>query len=304
MKIYVLEPLGPNDKLLLKNLKADVTILDTRGLEDDALIEKINDADILALTNRPLSKHVLSSCKNLKLIAVAFSGLDHVDLDAAKSLGITVKNASGYAMHAVSELAICLCIALYRQLLDADRLVRDLKDNSSLLGHEIYNKTVGIIGGGAIGKRTAKLFSSFGATVLIYNRSPLAMSAQYTQLEDLDDLMAKSDIVSLHLPYVKETHHLIDEKKISLMKKTAVFINTARGPIVDTKALSNALNNEKIRGAAIDVFDSEPPLEQDNLLLKAKNTLLSPHIAFKTSEATSLKAQMAIDHIEELLKLS
>lgn len=165
-------------------------------------------------------------------------------------------------------------------------------------GQEIHGKTVGIIGTGTIGIHTAKLFKAFGAKVLGYNRSE-KQEAKDAGVEyvSLDTLIKESDIISIHLPLTEDTKHTIGEKELDNMKESAIIINVARGPIIDNKALANALNEGKIAGAGIDVFDMEPPIPNDYPLLHAKNALLTPHVGYLTDEAMVLRAQIAFDNV-------
>ena len=173
-----------------------------------------------------------------------------------------------------------------RYLQQADQAVRNGGTSAGLCGREIRGKKVGIIGCGQIGFMTAKLFQAFGAEVYAYARHEREeVKAAGIAYKPLDDLLRECDIISLHTPNNKETRGMISAEKIALMKKSAIFINCARGPIVDSKALAQALNEGRIAGAAVDVFDCEPPIPAEEPLLHAKNTLLTPHVAFLSEEA-------------------
>ena len=173
-----------------------------------------------------------------------------------------------------------------RYLQQADQAVRNGGTSAGLCGREIRGKKVGIIGCGQIGFMTAKLFRAFGAEVYAYARHEREeVKAAGIAYKPLDDLLRECDIISLHTPNNKETRGMISAEKIALMKKSAIFINCARGPIVDSKALAQALNEGRIAGAAVDVFDCEPPIPAEEPLLHAKNTLLTPHVAFLSEEA-------------------
>jgi D-3-phosphoglycerate dehydrogenase len=202
----------------------------------------------------------------------------------------------------VAELVLGMTIQVMRKVSDCDAAVRQGKTSAGLAGTEIAGKTVGIIGCGQIGFRTAKLFQAFGAKVLACARHEReevkAAGISYT---DLDTLLAESDIVSLHTPSNPETKGMISGEKLARMKPTAIFINCARGPIVDNQALAQALNEGKIAGAAIDVFDMEPPLPEDYPLLHAKNALLTPHVAFLTQESMLRRARIEFDNVSAYL---
>lgn len=296
MIIKVLEPIGFTNNDWIQDLKARFAVkieeIDSRNMTDDTLISHVYDANALVLANRPLTKKVLLACPHLQFIAVSFAGIDHIDQEIAKEKNIVIKNAAGYATHAVSELAIALTLELYRKIWLAKTTLTKEKANLFPLGKELFGKKVGIIGEGSIGKQTASLFSAFGCEVVCYKRGSSC----------LEDILKNSDILSLHIPLTDETRHFIDEKKLSLMKPSAVIINTARGPIIDQKALITALTQNKIAGAALDVFDQEPPLPSFHPLLKLDNVLLTPHIGYRTEEAMKAKAELTLKNLENWLQ--
>jgi phosphoglycerate dehydrogenase-like enzyme len=276
-------------------------IFDTRGMTDAELIQKIREADILLLSNRPLSRAVIAACPNLRLICVAFTGIDHVDQDACKARGIILHNAAGYAVHAVSELAIGLMITLLRRIVSADAIIRAGGDNRELVGNELFGKTLGVVGCGAIGLQVARLGNAFGCQVLGFERHAHRTDNVAIHHVELDELLSRSDIVSLHLPLTTETRDFIGSEQLARMKPSAILINTARGPVVDQSALIEALHQNRLAGAGIDVFDQEPPLPTTHPIFKSSNTVLLPHIGFETIEAMSAKADIALDHLENFL---
>lgn len=308
MKIIAVEPIGINpDKLVeIKNhflkLKHEFIFYADRNEESTVLINRIQDADIIIISNIPLPESILSTNKKLKLIAVAFTGIDHIDTNYCKKHNIEIRNASGYATHAVSELTIGLILDVYRHLSTMETQTRKLQTRNNILGRELFGKTVGIIGTGAIGRRTAILLKYMGCKVIAYNRTKYKeMTDNDISYVDLDDLLKLSDIVSLHLPLTEETHHLISKEKIALMKSDAILINTARGKIVDNQALAIALTENKISGVGMDVYESEPPLPENHPLLKAPNCVLKPHIAFATKEAFDKRIEIVINNIINFL---
>lgn len=264
------------------------------------LIKRSKNQDIVMIANNPYPREVILQANNLKLIAVAFAGIDHVDLKTCKERNIQVLNCPNYSNVAVSELVIGLTLNLLRKINQADSATRNNQTNSLLIGEELNNKTIGIIGLGKIGNKTANLFNAFGCKVLAYQRKPIN-NPNVTQVT-LDELLSQSDIISLHIPYNEETYHFIDEDKINMMKKDVILINCARGPVVDNVALAKALNEERIKGAGIDVFDYEPPLNADYPLLNAKNTILTPHLAYFTKEAMIKRANIEFNNVIEYLK--
>lgn len=293
--VKVLEPIGFENNFWINELQLKFPIqieqLDTRGFSDEALIAFIKDAHALILSNRPLKSQILASCPNLSFISVAFTGIDHIDADEVVRKNITVKNAAGYATHAVSELALGLSLALYRKIKQASESLTKKDSNCFSLGLELFDKKVGVIGGGAIGIETARLFTAFGCKVLSYHRND----------SNLEEILKTSDILSLHLPLTAETRGFINKDRLLLMKPNAILINTARGPIIDQEALIFALKNKVIAGAALDVFDIEPPLPKTHPLLQLQNVLLTPHIGYRTQEAALKKASIAVKNLEEWL---
>ena len=232
------------------------------------------------------------------MIAVAFTGVDHIPMELCRERGITVCNAQGYCTHAVAELTFGLAIACMRQILACDTLTRTEKTKAGHIGNELYGKTFGIVGTGAIGSCVARIAGAFGCRVLGYSRSQrqeaLEAGVEYT---DLKDLLQRSDIVSLHVPLTAETRHLIDREKVGCMKPGAVLINVARGDVVDSDALAEALNDGRLGAAGIDVFEQEPPVDAGHPLLHAKNTVVTPHVAFATKESMINRAEIVRDTI-------
>ena len=301
MKLVILEPLGVEQEKLLALAeekltdRVEIEAYDTRVTDADALAERAKGADIVVLSNLPFRKEVMERCPKLKMISVAFTGVDHVDMDYCRERGILVSNCAGYSNTAVSELVFGLALSLYRRIIDCDRAVREGKDKTGLTGLELSGKTFGVIGMGAIGTRTAKLAEAFGCHVLGYNRSPRQIEG--VRMVELDELLKESDIISLHVPLTEQTRGLIGEREIGLMKQNAILINTARGPVVDSAALAAALREGRLAGAAVDVYETEPPIAQDHPLLTAPNVVATPHVAFATKEALYQRAVIVFDNV-------
>ena len=253
MKLVILEPLGVEEEKLLAlaeeklGNRAEIVYYDTRVTDPDTLAGRAEDADIAVISNLPFKKEVMERCPKLKMLSVAFTGVDHVDMDYCHERGILVSNCAGYSNTAVSELVFGLALSLYRRIIECDRAVRAGKDKTGLVGLELSGKKFGIIGMGAIGTRTAQLAKAFGCEVLGFNRSPRQIEG--VRMTDLDTLLSECDIVSLHVPLTDETRGLIGERELSLMKPDAVLINTARGPVVDSRALAAALKEGRLAGA-------------------------------------------------------
>lgn len=309
MLIKLLEPLNVSHEKIeelsksIMDLGHEFIYYDKKTTNPDELIKRSQGADIIMIANTPYPTEAIDQNENLKLINVAFTGIDHVQIAPAKNQQVLIANASGYADQAVAELAVGLVLDLYRGITYGNDIIRRENYPGAFQGKEINGKTIGIIGTGKIGLRTAKLFKAFGANLVGYSRTE-STEAKELGIEyiDLDDLMKQSEIISLHVPLTPGTRGMISAEMIGLMKKEALLINTARGPIVDNDALAEALNNDKISGAGIDVFDMEPPIPSDYKLLNAKNTILTPHVAFLSDEAMERRAKIAFDNTVAFLK--
>lgn len=273
----------------------EVVYYDTRVTDTETLIEQGKDADIIAVSNLPLNADVIDGCKNLKMLSVAFTGVDHIALDACRRNGVLVSNCAGYSTAAVADLVFGLLISLYRNIPACNEVVRREGTKDGLVGFELEGKKFGVVGTGAIGLRVAAIAQAFGCEVLAYSRTKKDVPGiTYT---DLNTLLSQCDIVSLHTPLNDSTRGLIGKEQLALMKKNAVLINTARGPVVDSQALAEALNEERIAGACIDVFETEPPVKKDHPLLNAKHVIATPHVAFATKEALVKRAVIVFDNI-------
>ena len=299
MKVVVLERLAISDEL--REIAKPVTDLGhelvlhekTNDLEKQK--EYVKDADILVIGSMPLKGEVIKAAKNLKYLSIAFTGYDVVDLEACKEMGVKVSNASGYATINVAELVIGMMISLLRDIVPLNEITR--KGGKSVKpGQDLTGKTVGVIGTGAIGRHVIKLLNAFDCEVLGYDAYPSdeAKKLGVTYME-LDELLKKSDLVTIHTPLLDGTKGMINKEKLELMKPTAFLINCARGPIVDNGALAEALENGVIAGAGIDVFDMEPPIPGDYPLMSAPNCIVTPHIGFFTKEAMIRRAHITFD---------
>lgn len=301
MKLVIIEPLGVEKEQLLaiaeEKLKTNMEIVcyDTRVTDSETLIQRGKDADVIMVANLPLKEEVIRGCKNLKLLCVAFTGIDHIALDACREMGVTVCNCAGYSTAAVADLVFGMLISLYRNIPACNEAVRREGTKDGLVGFELEGKKFGVIGTGAIGMRVARIAHTFGCQVYAYSRTQ--KDIDWVHYVSLEELLSQCDIVSLHTPLTKATYHLINRENLKLMKKTAVLINTARGPVADSEALAEALNEGQIAGAAVDVFETEPPVEKNHPLFHTKNTLVTPHIAFATKEAMVKRAHIAFQNI-------
>lgn len=302
MKVAILESLGISDEELRSlekpfEEKGVEFAHYTKSLDENVLLSELDGADVAVIANMPFPSSVVSKANGLKFIDVAFTGTDHVGLDAARERGIAVSNASGYSNEAVSELVLGMVLSFMRNISKVEERCREGKDKTGLVGSEVKGKTVGIVGLGKIGKRTAEIFNVLGANILASSRSRHDDAPSYVKEVELDELLKSSDIVVLHCPLTPETRGLIGKSELEKMKKSAILVNVARGPVVYEKALVEALENGEIAGALVDVFDKEPPLALDTPLLSAPNTLLTPHVAFATKESMSLRAEIVFDNL-------
>lgn len=234
----------------------------------------------------PLTEKVLQSAKLLKVIARVGTGLDNVDLVAAKQLGITVLNTPDAPTKAVAELTIAHILGLLRHVSQADRQIRGGMWKG-LMGSLLETKTVGLVGFGRIGRRVATLLSAFGAQVIISDEQ--VKTSEFANVA-LDELCRQSDIVSLHLPYSQETHHIINEKRINLMKKGSYLVNISRGGLVDEAKLLAALNSGHLAGAALDCFEQEP---YEGELRNLQNVQITAHMGSYARETRDLMEQEA-----------
>jgi glyoxylate reductase len=263
-----------------------------------ALISMLSDSiDAEAITANP----------RLKVIANYAVGYNNVDLKTASSRGITVSNTPGVLTEATADLAWSLILSLARRVLEGDRLVRTGHwrgwNPTQLLGTDLSGRTIGIIGLGRIGRAVAQRAVGFGMRLIYHNRQrlPLRVEKKFrSSYRPLSSLLNAADIISLHVPLTSETRHLIDRQALDRMKRTALLINTARGPVVDEKALVSALKHGKIAGAGLDVFEKEPMIQTG--LSTLPNVVLLPHLGSATTETRTKMGFMVIENILAVLK--
>jgi len=276
----------------------------------EILLEKAKEVDaMVTLVSDNIDCNLLKQAKNLRIIAQYAVGYNNIDIDCATKLGIYVTNTPGVLTDATAELAWALLMAAARNIAVADHFVRfgewwRLKTAwhpKMLLGFGLKGKTLGIIGFGRIGQAVARRARGFGMRVIYYDiyRNEKAEKELGAEFKPLEELLKESDFVSIHVPLTKETYHLIGEKELKMMKPTAILINTARGPIVDTNALVKALKEGWIAGAGLDVFDQEP-LPLDHPLLELDNVTLTPHLGANTIDC---RIRLAVTAAEEVLRV-
>jgi D-3-phosphoglycerate dehydrogenase len=271
----------------------------------DQIKEKIGQFNIVIVRSRTkLTKELIEKADNCKIIARVGVGLDNIDQDAAKAKNIRVINAVEGAMTAVAELVLGLMLSLARQIPRGDRAIRNgqwLK--KELKGTELKGKYLGIVGCGNIGRRLGRLAKGLHMNIIGFDVIPIdeEFSKDVGLMKaDLDTLLQSSDYISLHVPLLDSTHHMINKEKLSLMKNTAKIINTSRGGVIDEDALYDALKNGKLGGAALDVFENEPAT--NSKLTTLDNVILTPHIGAQTKEAQSLAANIIAEKIIQILR--
>ena len=285
-KILICDKIEPEGVDLLK--ESGFTILENPTITSEELLEVICEVHVIVVRSRTkITESVINSGKILELICRPGTGIDNIDSSAAEKNNIPVFTSVEASTNAVAELTISLAVSLARSIPLADR---SLKDNqwikNSILGSELRGKTFGIIGLGRIGRRTGILASALEMKVIGFEKQIVDKDylSKYnvTQVE-LNELLSKSDFISLHLPATPETIHMIGKEQFELMKNTSFLINTARGQLIVESDLFDALSNNKIAGAALDVFETEPPTNTD--LIKLKNLIATPHIGAQIIEA-------------------
>jgi D-lactate dehydrogenase len=282
---------------------------------DEEILAEISDCEIFSgrIYSR-VDEGILEKLPKLKFIVTHSTGFDHIDVAACTKRDIKVLNVPSYGERSIAEFVIGLMLSLVKNIHRADRGVQRMQfDSSDLDGMEIFGKTIGIVGTGKIGKEVAKISRALGMKVIAYDVYEDAEFAQQNGVLYvlLEELLKKSDIVSLHVPYLKETHHFMNAETFSMMKPGSFFINTARGAVVDTAALVDALRSAKLKGAALDVFEYEKVLfsqeERRDAVghgfeeLKKYNILYTPHMAAHSTEAQHKKLEIIVENISSCI---
>lgn len=256
---------------------------------------------LLTLLTERIDGEVMDCCPDLRVISQCATGVDNIDLDEARRRGIAVCNTPGVLTETCADFTWALMLALSRRLVEGDRLLRSGQFEGwgplMLLGSDLHGATLGIAGMGQIGQAVARRALGFGMKVLYWSRSEAPLG---TRCESLEELLERSDVITLHLPLRAETRHLIDEARLRLMKPEALLVNTSRGPVVDEAALARALQEQRIAGAALDVFEHEPKVHPE--LLKCKNALLTPHIASASLATRERMAGLAVENLIAVLQ--
>ncbi len=303
MKVGICDPIASEGIEILK--KEDFEVVDLSELPKEELPNHVTDLDAIIIRSATkVRKEIIDAGKNLKVIGRAGVGLDNVDVEYAKSKGIKVINTPGATSISVAELTIGLLLAVMRKIAYADREMRNgAWPKKKCKGIEMYGKTMGIIGIGRIGREVAKRAKAFGMNVIYYDIYHLDESTEKEleiEFRDLDALISEADVITLHVPLVPETKHLIDRERIAKMKDGAIIINAARGGIVDEDALYDALKSGKLYGAALDVYENEPLKESK--LFELDNIVLTPHIGAQAEEGQTRAGIEVAKKIVKVLK--
>jgi len=307
-KVYVTRKILEEGLKILKKA-ADIKVWDDElPPPKEILLEEVEDVDgLLSLLTDKIDAEVMNRARKLKIISNYAVGFDNIDVREATARGIMVTNTPEVLTETTADLAFALLMATARRIVEADKFVRAGKwktwEPMLLLGQDIHGAVLGLIGLGRIGYAVAKRAKGFDMKVLYYDlyRNEKAENELGLEFVEMDELLQKSDFVSIHVPLTPDTKHLINEKTLSMMKKTAILINTARGPVVDEKALYKALVNNEIAGAGLDVMDPEPP-NINNPLLKLDNIIILPHIASASIATRTKMAIMAARNLSAGLK--
>lgn len=309
MKIIILDgkALNPGDlDYGCFNQFGEVTIYEQTANEDEA-IARIADHEIVLLNKVPITERLLEACPNIKLICVQATGYNVVDCEACAKRGIPVTNVPSYGTAAVAQFTLALMLEMCHKVGVHNESVHNgdwcraetfcywLTPQMELAG-----KTLGIIGFGKIGQAVAKLAKAFGMDVIVYNRSQSEEGKKLAQYADLDTVLKKADFLSLHCPLFPETEKIINAENIAKMKDGAMLINTSRGPLLDEQAAYEALESGKLRYAAVDVVSQEP-ITADNPLLKAKNCIITPHMAWVPIESRQRLLDCVVENIRAFL---
>ena len=302
MKIVFLDAATIGDDLTYKSFEelGEVVVYPTTS--DDEFEEHVKGADVVVINKLKLNSTNLPKAPNLKLICLAATGFDNVELDYCRKMGIGVCNVVGYSTQSVAQLTLSMVLSLYTNLGQYTDFVRSgeytkygLANRLTPVYHEIAGKTWGIVGYGNIGKQVARVAEALGCRILVYKRTPLENVA----CVDFDTVCQKSDILSLHVPLNEQTRNLLDKEHVAMLKKNAVVINVARGAVTDEEALANAILQENIGGLGVDVYSKEP-FGTDHPFNKIKhlpNVLLTPHMAWGGYETRVRLLQEIKDNI-------
>lgn len=280
------------------------TVVDGKSPEAQQ-VEAVKEADFIMAFRATLTERILRSARKARLVQILSAGYDRINLKLLRELKIPCANNGGANSWAVADYAVLAMLALYRRLSSADRAVREGRWSAAIDGmntFEMAGKVVGVLGFGNIGQKVARRVQAFDATVQYYDKFPLAPERERelkAKRVSLEELFRTSDIISCHAPLTNETRHVVNRERLAMMKSTAVIINTSRGPVVDEAAITEALQQKRIAGAGIDVFEKEP-VDPANPLLKLENVVVSPHSAGTTWDTWFRRADFAYKNMKRV----
>jgi D-3-phosphoglycerate dehydrogenase len=302
-KILVCDPIAQDGLAMLK--KAGFTVEENPNLTTDQLEKRIGEFDAVIVRGRTkITSAVLNAGVKLKAVARSGVGLDNIDLETAKKKSIQVISTPAAPTTSVAELAIALMLAVLRKISFADRAMKEGRwAKAELIGSELKSQTVGVVGAaGRIGLEVARIVvEGFGAKVIGYDVIDVTEKARqvgFRAVGKLSELLLESDIVSIHVPYLPSTHHMIDQKAISNMKKGSILINTSRGDIVDGQSLLAALKSGNLGGAGLDVFHKEPPVDDwEKELVRLPNVVCTSHVGAQTVETQRLESTIVAEEL-------
>ena len=306
-KIFFTYKIPDEGLLLLKGYDIMINTED-RFLSKEEIIQKAKDAvALVTLLSDKIDAELIKSLPKLKVIANYAVGYNNIDVEDARKRGVRVTNTPDVLTDATADLTLALILATSRRIVEGDRLVREHRfagwKPDLLTGPSLKEKNLGIIGLGRIGRAVAKRAQAFGMKVIYHNRKPLLTEEEEklgVKYRSLEELLKESDFVSIHVPLTRETHHLLNEKRLSMMKPGAILVNTARGSIVDEAALIEALKNGRLAAAGLDVYEEEPIVPQS--LIDMDNVVLLPHVGSATKEARTEMAIMVGRNVAAVLE--
>jgi len=328
MKIIFFEVPEAEQSIFAQSFRdADVSFFEEKLTEDNA--EKAKDADVVSVfVGSVINKNVIAAMPNLKFIATRSTGFDHIDCESALIRGIQISNVPAYGSYTVAEFTFGLILNLSRKIINANNYIRESPDFnffSKMEGFDLRGKTLGIIGTGKIGKNVVKIAKGFAMNVIAYDLHPDMSFAQENNFiyKNFPEVLSQSDILTLHTPYNKENHHLINKENVTSLKKGVYLINTARGELVDTDALIFGLKEGIIAGAGLDVLEGERELKEevkiltssekservkdyktlleDRMLIEMPNVIITPHIAFYSKEAVMEIIKTTVENVKGFL---
>lgn len=325
MKIACFEIEDWEQKFLKEKLDSSIELTFFEKPLTQEFIDQVKDSDGLVIfINSHVTKDVLGQFPNLKFITTMSTGFDHIDLEACKAKNITVSNVAGYGEVTVAEHTFALLLAVSRRMMESvERVKEGLFSPEGLTGFDLFGKTIGVVGVGSIGKHVIKIAHGFGMNVIGYKRSPDPELEQELNFKivDMDTLLSTSDIITLHVPYVPELQHMLDEAAFAKMKDGVIVLNTSRGGLIDTKALLKNVESGKVKGVGLDVCEDEPALHEEKellskefnneslmhileeeMLLHHKNVVITPHNAFNSHEALEKILNTTVENIQGFIK--